>query len=33
LDREDNNKGYDKNNCRWATPYEQRMNQRGMKIA
>lgn len=26
LDRIDNNKGYFKDNCRWATPYEQTMN-------
>jgi hypothetical protein len=28
LDRINNNRGYSKNNCRWATREEQRMNQR-----
>lgn len=28
IDRRDNNKGYDMNNCRWATAKEQRENQR-----
>lgn len=28
IDRIDNNKGYEKNNCRWATAKEQRANQR-----
>lgn len=26
LDRKDNNKGYSKDNCRWATPVEQALN-------
>lgn len=32
LDRIDVDKGYYKENCRWATPYEQRMNSRGCII-
>jgi len=31
LDRKDNNKGYSKENCRWATPREQNLNQRQHK--
>lgn len=31
IDRLDNNKGYSKDNCRWATAKEQRLNQRRMK--
>jgi hypothetical protein len=32
LDRIDNNKGYSKDNCRWATIKEQRRNRRNNKI-
>jgi len=28
LDRRDNTEGYNKNNCRWATPVEQALNTR-----
>ena len=31
LDRRDNDLGYSKENCRWTTPREQRLNQRRMK--
>lgn len=31
IDRVDNNKGYNKNNCRWATKWEQDRNTRRTK--
>jgi hypothetical protein len=30
LDRIDSDGNYEPSNCKWSTPYEQRMNQRGM---
>jgi hypothetical protein len=33
LDREDNNKGYCKSNCRWATAVQQRANRREQRNA
>ena len=32
IERKDNNEGYNKNNCRWATKEEQRRNTRRNKI-
>lgn len=32
LDRKDNNKGYSKDNCRWATPKEQARNMRTNRV-
>lgn len=32
LDRKDNNKGYSKKNCRWATPTEQNQNRRNARM-
>ena len=32
LDRIDNNKGYYKDNCRWATIFEQNINRRNVKL-
>lgn len=31
LERKNNNKGYSKSNCRWATRFEQQQNRRGIK--
>jgi hypothetical protein len=31
LDRKNNDLGYTPKNCQWATPQQQRMNQRAMK--
>lgn len=33
IDRIDNDRGYEPGNVRWATAREQRLNQRGMKVA
>lgn len=33
LDRADNTKGYSKENCRWATAHEQRINQKPRRSA
>lgn len=32
LDRKDNSLGYNKSNCRWATPYEQNMNRKCSRL-
>jgi hypothetical protein len=32
LDRENNDLGYFKENCRWATPFEQTVNRRSTKL-
>jgi len=33
IDRINNSKGYYKDNCRWATPFEQVMNRKAWKVS